>query len=187
MKRSLINLISLTVIAFAVVSCKDKKNGLDYSLLDPWKGTYTVTALSYSGDAEVPPTTDYDETWTVVVAQVDTSETMLSFTGLGGDQAQTIFATLDPVALTISFEPGQELGDPGHTYGNSSFYFGSDDIIAHAGVDIEQTYIDAVATTKITGTLQTNGAIAIDKMAEIIVQAQFVWDVFNTTWVKSGK
>jgi len=186
MKRSLINLISLTVIALIAVSCKDKKHGLDYSLLDPWKGTYTVTAQSYFGDAEVPPTTDYDETWTVVVAQVDTSETMLSFTGLGGNEAQTIYATLDPVALTISFEPGQALGDL-HTYGNCSFYYGSADIIARAGADIQQTDIDAVASTKITGTLQSSGAVAIDKMAEIVVDGPSVWDVFNTTWVKNGK
>jgi hypothetical protein len=185
MKRSLINLISLTVIVLIAVSCKDKKHGLDYSLLDPWKGTYTVTAQSYFGDSQVPASTDYDETWTVVVAQVDTSETMLSFTGIGGNDAQTIYATLDPVALTISFEPAQSLGDL-HSYGDISLYFGSADIIAHAGADIAKTYIDAVATTKITGTIQTSGAIAIDKMAEV-VQGPSVWDVFNTTWVKNTK
>jgi len=186
MKRSLINLISLAVIALVAVSCKDKKNGLDYTLLDPWKGTYTVTAQSYFGDAQVPASTDYDETWTVVVSQIDTSETMLAFNGLGGNDAQTVFATLDPVALTISFEPGQILGDL-HTYGDCSFYFGSNDIIARAGADIAQTYIDAVASTKVTGALQTSGAIAIDKMAEIVVQGPSVWDVFNTTWVKTSK
>jgi hypothetical protein len=182
MKRSLIKLVSLATVVLIAASCKDKKDGLDYTLLDPWKGTYTVTAQSYFGDAQVPATAEYDETWTVIVAQVDTSETMLSFTGIGGNSAPAIYATLDPDALTISFKPAQVLGDP-HSYGETALYYGSADIIAHAGADIAQSYIDAVSTTKITGTLQTSGAIAIDKMAEI-VQGPSVWDVFNTTWVK---
>jgi hypothetical protein len=183
MKKSLIKSAVLTLLILITSSCKDKKkDGLDYSLLDPWKGTYTVTAESYFGDAQVPATAEYDETWTVVIAQIDTSETMLSFTGIGGAAGETIYATLDPVALTISFEPAQEIGDL-HTYGNISLYYGSDDIIAHAGADIGQSYIDAVASTNITGTIATSGGIAIDRVAEV-VQGPSIWDVFNTTWVK---
>jgi|WetSurMetagenome_2_1015567.scaffolds.fasta_scaffold01032_8 hypothetical protein len=185
MKRSLIKLVSLATVVLMAVSCKDKKDGPDYKLLDPWKGTYTVTALSYYGASQVPPTTSDDMTWTVVVAQVDTSETMLSFTGIGGNNANTVYATLDPVALTISFKSGQNLGDL-FSYGDVSLYYASSDIVAHINSDIEATYIDAAATVNITGTLQTSGAIAIDKMAEV-VQGPFVWDVFNTTWVKNTK
>jgi hypothetical protein len=182
MKRSLIKLVSLATVVLIAVSCKDKKDGLDYTLLDPWKGTYTVTAHSFYGASQVPPTTNDDMTWTVVVAQVDTSETMLSFTGILGADAHTIYATLDPVALTISFKPGENIGNL-FSIGDILLYYASSDIYAHVNSDIEQTYIDAVATTNITGTIQTNGAIAIDKMA-MIVQGPLVWDVFNTTWVK---
>ena len=49
MKKSLIKIVVLSVLILATVSCK-KKDKTDYSLLDAWKGTYTVTAESYYGD-----------------------------------------------------------------------------------------------------------------------------------------
>ena len=58
----------------------------------------------------VPPVTTHDETWTVTVAQVDGSETELAFTGIGGTNSLTVYATLDREALTISFESAQTLG-----------------------------------------------------------------------------
>lgn len=179
MKRSLLKISAMSVLLLTMVSCKDK---VDYSMLDRWKGVYTVTAESYFGDAQEPPVTDYDEEWTVTVTKVEGSETKLAFTGIGGATALTVYATLDPEAMTISFEPGQVLGDI-LEYGAVSIYYGTDDIISFAGADIAQSYIDAAASTKLTGTLSSDGGIIIDRFAEI-VEGPSVWDVFKTTWVK---
>ncbi len=179
MKKSGFVLAVMSLILLTMGSCKEK---VDYSLLDKWKGVYTVTAESYFGDALEPPSTDYDETWTVTVTKVEGSDSKLAFSGIGGDGALTVYATLDTKAMTISFQPGQDLGDV-VGYGNVKIYYGSDDIISFAGADIDQSYIDDVADTSVEGTISNDGGILIDRFAEV-VEGPSVWDVFKTTWVK---
>lgn len=181
MKKSLIKIVVLSALVLATVSCKEKT---DYSLLDTWKGTYTVTAESYYGDIQVPPVTTSDETWTVTVSQVDGSETELAFTGIGGTNSLTVYATLDREALTISFESAQTLGVLSSVDDSVSIYYATDDIIANNAGNFTQEMEEAAAAVKITGTLSADGGIVIDKFAELVPPAGFIWDVFKTTWVK---
>lgn len=180
MKRSVIQLAIVSVLILTLVSCKDKKDDKPTSL-DNWIGTYTVTAESYYGDSQVPPV-DVDETWTVTVSVVDTNDLMLRYEGIGSADATEVFATLDPDLLTVAFKSGQSLGDI-HSYGDTKIYFATSDIIAKINSDIVQALVDAAGEINITGTIDNNGGMLIDKFG-IVHEGPFVYDVFKTTWVK---
>jgi len=180
MKRSVVQSVILSVLVLMLVSCKDKKKD-DPSSLEMWIGTYTVTAESYYGDMVTPPM-DYDEEWTVIVSAVDTNDLMLQYDGIGNADATPVFATLDPDLLTIAFKSGQSLGNI-HSYGDTKIYFATSDIIAKANTDIIQALVDAAGEFDITGTIDNNGGMLIDKLG-IIREGPFVYDVFKTTWVK---
>jgi|WetSurMetagenome_2_1015567.scaffolds.fasta_scaffold61110_2 hypothetical protein len=178
--------VSLMVMFFAmlfvVAAChKDDKK----TSLDAWTGTYSVTAESYYGDAQEPASTDFDETWTVVVSAVDTNDAMLKFIGIGGSDS-TIFATLDADLLTIVFKPGQSLGNI-YGYGNTKIYLGTNDVINNIGNDVTQDFVTSIAGYPIPGTISDlTGGIVIDKFSEIF-EGPYVYDVFKTTWVKQLK
>jgi len=181
MKRSVIQSAIVSVLILTLVSCKDKKDDKPTSL-DNWIGTYSVTAESYYGDNEVPPTDIYDEIWTVIVSAVDTNDLMLQFDGIGSDEATTALATLDPDLLTIAFKSGQSLGDI-HSFGDTKIYFATSDVISRNPDDISQDLVDVAGAIDIEGTIDNNGGMVIDKFA-IIFDGPDIYDVFKTTWVK---
>ena len=65
-----------------------------------------------------------------------------------------------------------------------SIYYATDDIIANNAGNYTQEMEDAAAALKITGTLSADGGIVIDRFAELVPPAGYIWDVFKTTWVK---
>lgn len=181
MKKSSIMIAMLSVLVITLVSCKKKT---DYSLLDKWKGTYTVTAESYYGDSKEPPVTTFDETWTVNVTKVEGSETKLAFSGIGDANSLVVYATLDPEALTISFESGQSLGVLSTVDDSVYIYYATDDFITNNASNVSQDMVNEAAGYELKGTLSNDGGIVIDRFAEYVGPAAYVWDVFKTTWVK---
>jgi len=181
MKRSVIQSVILSALVLILVSCKDKKKD-DPSSLEMWIGTYTVTAESYYGDSQATPTDVYDETWTVTVSAVDTNDLMLQYYGIGSVDALPVFATLDPDLLTIAFKSGQSIGNI-YGYGDTKIYFATSEVISKINTDITQDLVDAAAAFDITGTIDNNGGMLIDKFADIF-EGPLVYDVFKTTWVK---
>jgi hypothetical protein len=149
--------------------------------LKTWLGSYTVAAASY-GDPG-----NWDETWNVMVSPVDGELNKVSITGLGNGSTTPLIATIDKVALTISISSAQELGEaygPGN--GMVKLYFGTTDIIdmVMAQTEVTSTMLTAASGLKITGTIETNGKIHLDKMAMVLTDYDWCWDVFNTTWNK---
>jgi hypothetical protein len=184
MKKSLIKVSILMAAMLIVTSCKKDKDPVKTSL-DKWVGTYTVTAESYYGDAQVPPI-NTDESWTVIVTVVDTNDTMLQYSGIG-IAGKTIsstpaFATLDPDALTIEFKSGQSIGNI-HDYGDTKIYFATADIISNIDNPVTDEILTAAEASAISGTIDESGNMVIDKVG-IVREGPMVYDVFKTTWVK---
>jgi hypothetical protein len=184
MKKSLIKVTILLAAILFVTSCKKDKEPVKSSL-DKWVGTYTVTAESYYGDAQVPPI-DTDESWTVTVSVVDTNDTMLEYSGIGINSktisSTPVFATLDPDALTIEFKSGQSIGNI-HDYGDTKIYFATADIISYIDDPVTEEILTAAEALPISGTIDETGNMVIDKLG-VVREGPMVYDVFKTTWVK---
>lgn len=148
--------------------------------LTAWVGTYNVTAASYY---ETPT---YDEEWLGVTTDIVPSDaTKLQIRGISVSGSGPVVATLNPTNLTIEIESGQSLGQPyGSENGNMSIYYATDDIIANNWMPITPEMLNAAAAHKITGTIQANGTILLDKFAIVNPDELWVWDVYNTTWTK---
>jgi hypothetical protein len=148
--------------------------------LKQWIGTYSVDAVSY-GDPG-----NWDETWNATILAVEGNLNQLALTGLGNGSDIPIIATIDKDALTIVIEPGQNSGEAyGADNGLVKLYFGTDEIIAQviAGEGITAPML-TTASIPITGTIETDGTIHLDRMGMILTDYDWCWDVFNTTWTK---
>jgi hypothetical protein len=134
--------------------------------LKAWIGTYTVSAVSYGNPGS------WDEIWTVMTAPVEGDVTKLTLTGIGSPSANPIFAVLDKDAMTITVAKGQNIGDV-YAWGDVKVYYGFADLTLDKDIDL-------------TGTLENDGTIKINNWGQLVTDpvADWVWDVFNTTWNK---
>ena len=130
--------------------------------LKKWLGSYTGDAQSY-GDPD-----NWDELWNVTILPVDGDLTKIQMVGIGDDTADPIIATLDTDNMTITIEPGQNLGDA-YGYGDTFVFFGYADL----------TWDEQIP---LTGTIDNNGNIFVDNWAHQI--DDWCWDVFNVTFSK---
>ena len=144
--------------------------------LKPWIGTYDVEAVSYSA----PGT--YDEAWVVTTTAGDTPTTpKASGIAFGTGSVVIEFNTED---MTVEIESGQELFDvyPDDGPYAGSIYFGTDDLIDDAGGYTTTSILTAAEGIKMTGTFTNEGVITIEKVAIILSDYVYCWDVFDTTW-----
>jgi len=136
--------------------------------LAKWIGSYVVSAVSYASPG------DYDETWAVTTEPDENDVNSLLISGVAGSELDPIKATINLEEMTITFAPGQSIGDV-YGYGNIAVYKG-----AGAGDDV-------VLDEPLTGTISEDGTILIDLWGELITDGQYqgyLWDVFNTSWIK---
>jgi len=149
--------------------------------LKQWIGTYTVRAVSYGNPG------GWDEAWTVLTSAVEGKLNQLAITGLGDGSTEPLIATIDKEALTISIEGAQDLGAAyGQDNGAVKLYYGTAELLAqvYAGEEVTSTMLSTASRIKITGTLEADGTIHLDKMAMILTEYDWCWDVFDTTWTK---
>jgi hypothetical protein len=149
--------------------------------LKQWLGTYSAEAVSY-GDPG-----NWDEVWDVTVTSVEGNIDQLSIVGLGNGSDLPLIATIDKEALTITINSGQEIGEAyGAGNGSVKLCYGTDEIIDQvlAQAELTSAMITAASAIKITGTIEANGTIHLDKMGMILADYNWCWDVFNTTWTK---
>ena len=138
--------------------------------LKAWIGSYAVEALSYGNPG------GWDEAWDVEISAVDGELEKLQVlinTGSGG--GEPFLAAFDSEAMTITIDPGTEVGDV-YGYGPTAMYVG----------DYETLDTEAA----IVGTIEEDGTILIDNLTMILTDYGFdggLWDAFNTTWTKTGK
>ena len=144
--------------------------------LKSWIGTYSVAAVSYGSPGE------WDESWTVTTAPVATDVTKLSMTGIAGSSAAVI-ATFDTDAMTVSIDSPSAIPG-GEGYDNVSIYYATDEILAIASGEVTAGMLTAATSHKITGTIEANGTIKIDRICIILDDYAWAWDCFNTTWTK---
>lgn len=150
--------------------------------LKNWIGTYTVTAKSYGKPGA------WDEEWTISTSAVEGNLDQISITGLGYGSTEPLIATIDKDALTITIESGQELGNAyGSDNGAVKLYFGTSAIIGQvlAQEEITSEMLAEALQTNITGTIKEDGTIDLDKMAMVLTDYDWCWDVFNTSWNKN--
>ncbi len=153
--------------------------------LKNWIGTYTVAAASY-GDPG-----NWDEEWTVVTSPVAGDVTKLALLGIS-DGTKPAIATFNTTAMTIEIETPQDLGQ---IYGYADpywgeIYYGTDVLFGLVGgnwADPSDGILGANSGIKLTGTIEADGTIRIDKIAPVLRYSTtdyVVWDMFNTTWTK---
>lgn len=151
--------------------------------LKNWIGTYTVAAVSYGKPGA------WDEEWTVVTSPVAGDVTKLALVGIS-DGTKPVIATFNTVDMTIEIETPQDMGE---IYGYASpywgeIYYGTDVLFGLVGGDwADPTDGNLVAGNKLTGTIEANGTIKIDRIAPVLrysTSDYIVWDMFNTTWTK---
>ncbi len=144
--------------------------------LKPWIGTYDVLAVSYGSPGA------WDEEWVVTTSAGDTPTT-LKATGIAFGNAPVIieFNTTD---MTVEIESGQLLGDiyPDDGPYAGSIYFATDEIIDDASDYTEDSFLTAAEGFKMTGTFTNDGVITINRIAIILDDYVYCWDVFDTTW-----
>jgi len=149
--------------------------------LKSWIGTYTVSASSYANPGA------WDEEWTAVISPVDGHLDQLSITGLGYGSTEPLIANVDKDALTITIDSGQDLGNAyGEENGTVKLFYATDAIIAQvlAQEGVTAVILIEAAKIKITGTIETDGTISLDKMAMVLTDDDWCWDVFDTVWEK---
>lgn len=147
--------------------------------LQVWTGNYTIEAESYAA----PGDPYYDARWEVVISTIPDEDNKISITGIAGS-AKPVIATLDPDEMTIEIDSPSELGII-DLEGDAlvSIYYGTDALIANAdSYDISQAMLIAASKHKITGTIEEDGTIRIDRFCLIIVDELYNWDCYNTTW-----
>jgi hypothetical protein len=148
--------------------------------LKQWIGTYIVTAVSYGNPG------GWDEEWTVATSPVQGNINQLAITGLGNGSTTPLIANVDKEGLTISIEGGQAIGEAyGSGNGIVGVYYGTDDLLGqvYAGENVTAAMLTA-AKIQIPGALDADGTIHIDKIAMVLTDYDWCWDVFNTTWTK---
>ena len=145
--------------------------------LTTWIGTYDVEAIS----TFVPGIND--ELWTVTTVEGD-NQLELKATGISfGTEAVILKFNMDDKIVTI--ESGQDLGNIYEAYGGpfaGSVYYATDDIIRDAGNYTDASFLDEAKGISMTGTFTDNGVIQINRMAIVLDDYVYCWDVFNTTW-----
>jgi len=133
--------------------------------LKNWIGTYDVAAASYGSPGA------WDEAWVVTTTPIEGEPYKLHLTGIAGSDVDVI-ASFDTDAMTISLDPGQDIGDT-YGWGATVIYWGYSDF---SGID---------DTKILTGTIENNGTIRVDNWAHILAdEDNGIWDVFNTTWTQ---
>lgn len=153
--------------------------------LKAWIGTYSVAALSY-GDPGA-----WDEEWTVTTSPVAGDPTKLALLGISFGTKPAI-ATFDTEAMTIEIATPQDLGEIyGYTDGYwGEIYYGSDVLFGLLGAgwaNPSDGILAANSGKKLTGTIEADGTIKIDKILPVWRYSTThyqVWDMFNTTWTK---
>jgi hypothetical protein len=137
--------------------------------LAKWIGDYVVNAVSYTKPG------DYDEQWQVTTEPDENDTTTLLIYGVGGDpNSGPLRATISKQDMTITLAPGQSIGD----------VYGQGDIAVYKGTDGGDNIIQ---DEPIVGIIQNDGTMLIDLWGHLITSGQYanyIWDVFNTTWTK---
>ena len=144
--------------------------------LKAWIGTYTVAAVSYGSPGE------WDEEWTVTTAPVASDVTKLTMTGIAGS-SEAVVATLNTTTMTVTIASPSSING-GEGYDNTSVYYATNELLAIASGYVTTGMLSA-ASQPITGTIEANGTIKIDKMCIILDDYVYAWDCFNTTWTKN--
>jgi hypothetical protein len=147
--------------------------------LKAWIGSYTVHAVSYGSPGA------WDETWTVTTAAAagDATNTKLSVTGLAFGTVAA-YATFNTTNMTVTMTTPQDLGViEGGYYG--ALYYLTDDMMSDVSGYTTAAKLTASAGTLLTGTIEADGTIKIDRMAPILTSYTYIWDGFNTTWTKN--
>lgn len=136
--------------------------------LGQWIGEYVVSSVSYLSPGE------YDETWLVTTEPDPEDVNHLIIKGIGGEEGAPIIATLNMDEMTISVEPGQAIGNV-YGYGTVAVYKGT------------ETGDGIVEDEPVEGIIESDGTIRADLWGHLITDGEYagyLWDVFNTTWVK---
>ncbi len=144
--------------------------------LKVWIGNYTVAAVSYYDPG------NYDEEWDVTASAVASDVTKLSLVGIAGSTTPVI-ATLNTTDMTIEITSPSDLGAI-YGYDSGSVYYATDEILAIASGYVTAGMLTAAESYKITGTIEADGTIKIDRMCVILDDFVYAWDCFNTTWTK---
>lgn len=150
-----------------------------------WLGTYTVEALSYGNPGA------WDEEWTVTTSPVAGDPTKLALLGIS-DGTKPAIATFDTEEMTITIETPQDLGE---IYGYADpywgeIYYGTDVLFGLVGgdwADPSDGILAANSGNKLTGTIEADGTIRIDKILPVLRYSTtdyVCWDMFKTTWTK---
>jgi len=150
-----------------------------------WLGTYTVEALSYGNPGA------WDEEWTVTTSPVAGDPTKLALLGIS-DGTKPAIATFDTEEMTITIETPQDLGE---IYGYADpywgeIYYGTDVLFGLVGgdwADPSDGILAANSGNKLTGTIEADGTIRIDKILPVLrysTTRYVCWDMFKTTWTK---
>lgn len=153
--------------------------------LKVWLGTYTVEALSYGNPGA------WDEEWTVTTSPVAGDPTKLALLGIS-DGTKPAIATFDTEEMTITIETPQDLGE---IYGYADpywgeIYYGTDVLFGLVGgdwADPSDGILAANSGNKLTGTIEADGTIRIDKILPVLrysTTRYVCWDMFKTTWTK---
>jgi hypothetical protein len=151
--------LALGAISSHEVTLKDNEHPLA-----AWLGSYSVEAISY-GDPG-----NWDELWSVTSEADPENVSNLIFTIAGGDP---FIAKIDTEAMTISIEPGTNVGDI-YDNGPTTMWVGD--------------YATLDKLSPVTGTIESDGTIKIDMIAMLLTDyGDYYWDAFNTTWTKTGK
>jgi len=157
--------------------------------LKVWIGTYTVAATSYFKPGA------WDETWTVTTAPVAGDPTKLALLGLS-EGTKPAIATLNTTTMTIEIATPQDLG---LIYGSLGYaapywgeiYYGTDvlfGLVNKGWFEPSDGILAANSGNKLTGTIEANGTIKIDRIVPILRYSDTdyqAWDMFNTTWTKN--
>jgi len=149
--------------------------------LKTWLGSFTVTAVSYGNPGS------WDEEWNILTTAVDGHLDQIAITGLGYGSTVPLIATIDKDDLTISIVSAQTLGAAyGSDNGEVKLYYGTAALIGQvlAGEEITSEMLAEASGIKITGTIDNDGTIFLDKMGMVLTDYDWCWDVFDTTWQK---
>jgi len=144
--------------------------------LKAWIGTYTVAAVSYGSPGE------WDEEWTITTSAIASDVTKLNVVGIAGSTTPVV-ATVNTTNMTIEMTSPSDLGAI-YGYDSGSVYYATDEILAIASGYLTAGLLNAASSHKITGTIEANGTIKIDRMCIILDDYVYAWDCFNTTWTK---
>ncbi|MDM8003484.1 MAG: hypothetical protein QUS66_11380 [Bacteroidota bacterium] len=144
--------------------------------LKAWIGTYTVAAVSYGSPGE------WDEEWTITTSAIASDVTKLNVVGIAGSTTPVV-ATVNTTNMTIEMTSPSDLGAI-YGYDSGSVYYATDEILAIASGYLTAGLLNAASSHKITGTIEANGTIKVDRMCIILDDYVYAWDCFNTTWTK---